>query len=68
MSLKIESENEEKTGSAIETEIIKIAQWMNKEAYKKKVENLKNKMNTWDSQALQEYSELIKKAKELGLK
>ena len=68
IALKIEVENKEKTREAVEKEIIKTAIWMNKEIYKNKVDLLKNKMNTWDSDALREYSELIKEAKKLWMK
>ena len=68
IGLKIEIENKEKTKEVIEREIIKTATWMNKEIYKNKVELLKTKMNSWDSEALKEYSELIKEAKKLWMK
>jgi hypothetical protein len=68
IALKIEEENKEKTRLAVETEIIKTAVWMNKEIYKNKVEVLKNKMNSWDSNALKEYSELVKQARTLWIK
>jgi UDP-N-acetylglucosamine:LPS N-acetylglucosamine transferase len=68
IALKIEIENKEKTREVIEKEIIKTAKWMNKEIYRNKVEVLKNKMNAWDSDALREYSELIKEAKKLWIK
>jgi DNA primase len=68
IGLKIEEENKEKTEESIENEIKKIAIWINKTIYKNKVEILKTKMNAWDTEAFKEYSELVRKAKELGVK
>lgn len=68
VALKIEEDNKEKTREVEEKEIVKIALSLNKEIYKQKVETLKQKINTWDTKALQEYSELVKKAKSLGIK
>jgi len=68
VALKIEEENKEKTKEIIEKDIIKIAMWINKELYKNKAKALKDKINLWDTNALKEYSELIKKAKELWIK
>jgi hypothetical protein len=48
--------------------LIKAIDWLNREIYKKEVEKLKSLINSWDNEALKEYSELILKAKKSGIK
>lgn len=68
IALKIEMENKQKTPEHFEEELTKLIKWLNREIYKKQVEILKNKIWSWDTQALQEYSTLMKKAKLHGIK
>ena len=68
IALKIEMENKTKTDEHSHDEIKKLISWLNREIYKKQVETLKQKISSWDNQALQEYSTLMKKAKAHGIK
>jgi hypothetical protein len=61
-------DNKHTTQEHFHDEIEKLILWMNREIYKKEVENLKNKISQWDAQALKNYSELVKIAKSHGIK
>lgn len=68
IALKIDMEHKTKTDENFHDEIKKLILGLNREIYKKQVENLKNKISAWDSQALLDYSEIMKKAKKHGIK
>jgi hypothetical protein len=68
IALKIEMDNKHKTEEHNAEEVEKLVRWINREIYKNHVEILKNKINSWDASALQEYSALIKTAKSHGIK
>ena len=68
LALKIEDENKEKTPEHHMLEVKKISDALNKDIYKKQVEVLKTKMNAGDTLAFTQYSNLLKKAKEFGIK
>lgn len=65
VKLEIDAEN---TNSDINEELKKVAFWLNKEIFTKKISILKEKMNSWDNNALLEYSEVMKQAKSIWLK
>ncbi len=68
ISMKIETDNKEKTKEHIKEEILKIVKKINLESYKKITEKLKEKMNSWDNNAFLQYTEIIKTAKKYGIK
>ena len=68
ISLKIEDSDSFKNSSNKEEELEKIIFWLNREIFKTKEEELKAKANTWDNQALLEYTQLISKAKKAKIK
>ena len=68
IALKIEMENKTKTQEHFHDEIKKLIFGLNREIYKKQVETLKNKISAWDAQALKEYSAVMQKAKQHGIK
>lgn len=68
IALRVEMDNKHTTQEHFHDEIEKLILWMNREIYKKEVENLKNKISQWDAQALKNYSELVKIAKSHGIK
>ena len=42
--------------------------WLNRELFKQAEESLKQKINSWDNDALLEYTKLINKAKKSWIK
>ena len=68
LSLKIEEDNKLKTEFNSEKELEKLVIWINKEIYKKQVNTLKLKINSWNTDAFNKYNELVKKAKEMWIK
>ena len=68
VALKIEMENKHNTDENSEEKLEKLIFWINREIYKNLVESLKNKISSWDANALKEYSDLIKLAKSHGIK
>ena len=68
ISLKIEDSDSFRNSSNKEEELEKIIFWLNREIFKAKEEELKAKANTWDNQALLEYTQLISKAKKVKIK
>ena len=68
ISMKIESDNQEKTPEHIQEELNKIIQKINFESYKKISEKLKEKMNSWDDNAFLEYTKIIQLAKQYWIK
>jgi hypothetical protein len=68
VALKIEMDNKHHTDENSEEKLEKLILWINREIYKNQVESLKNKISSWDTNALKEYSELIKLAKSHGIK
>jgi DNA primase len=68
VALKVEMENKQHTEENSEEKLAKLIFWINREIYKNQVESLKNKISSWDANALKEYSELIKLAKSHWIK
>jgi hypothetical protein len=68
ISLKLESENEHANYEHTDEELHKMTIMLNREIYKKENERLKNLMNSWDNNALLQYSELVSKAKKSWIK
>lgn len=68
ISLKIEDESIHHTDENKKEKLEKLILWLDREIYKKLSLEYKNKMNSWDTQALQDYTQLIAKAKKLGIK
>lgn len=68
ISLKIEDSENFKNSTNKNEELQKIIFWLNREIFLNMQEILKNKMNSWDNEAILEYTKLIWKAKKIGLK
>jgi len=68
ISLKLESENQHANYEHTDDELNKMAIMLNREVYKKERERLKNLMNSWDTDSLLKYSELVAKAKKSWIK
>lgn len=68
LSLKIETENKQKTDENINDDIEKLIIAINREVFKRESEKLKEKLNFWDAEVFQKYSELIKIAKKHWIK
>ncbi len=68
ISLQIEEENKLKTENNSEIELEKLTLGINRDMYKKMVNDLKNKMKKWDTNAFTKYSEIAKIAKDLWIK
>lgn len=68
ISLKLDSENQNVNNEHTNEELHKMAIMLNREIYKRESEELKNLMNSWDSNALIKYSELVSKAKKAWIK
>lgn len=68
ISLKIEDSESIKNSFNKQEDLQKMIFWLNREIFLKNQEKLKNKMNSWDNEAILEYTKLISKAKKIGLK
>lgn len=68
ISLKIEDSENFRNSMKKEEELQKIIFWLNREIFQKISEKLKKQMNSWDNNALLEYSKIISKAKKIWLK
>ncbi|MCD5380885.1 DNA primase [Candidatus Gracilibacteria bacterium] len=68
LSMKIESTALEQTNEVIGNTLDKLVKKINLDTYKKAITSLKEKMNAGDNNAFGEYSEIVKKAKKMGLK
>lgn len=68
ISLKIETDNIHSNNQHTNEELSKIVDWINRENFKKLVSQLKQDMNSWNSEALLKYTKLISEAKKIGIK
>lgn len=68
LSMKIESTAQEQTNEVMWNTLDKLVKKINLDTYKKAITSLKEKMNSWDNKAFGEYSEIVKKAKQVWLK
>lgn len=68
IAMKIEENSASQTNDVVWNIIDKLVKKINLDSYKKAIKILKEKMNSWDMEAFTQYSEVVKKAKEMGLK
>ena len=68
ISLKIEDSENYKNSLNKAEDLEKIMNWLNREIFKQTEEALKQKINSWDNDALLEYTKLINKAKKSWIK
>jgi len=68
LAMKIENDAIYQTWEVIWNTIDKIVKKINLDSYKKAIKFLKEKMNSQDTDAFAKYSEVVKKAKEMGVK
>ncbi len=68
LSLEIEESEKLKTKENIENILKKLVKKINSDIYKKVVIKLKERMSSWDNEALKEYSKILKIAKKNGIK
>jgi len=68
IAMKIEDSSTTQTWEVIWNTIDKLVKKINLDSYKKARQILKDKMWKWDMDAFSEYSEVVKRAKEMGLK
>lgn len=68
ISLKIEDSETFKNSINKNEELQKIIFWLNREIFLNMQEILKNKMNSWNNEAILEYTNLIRKAKKAWIK
>lgn len=67
LAMKIEDNSLAQTSDVIWNTIDKLVKKINTNSYKKAIKILKEKMNKWDIEAFNKYSEIVKKAKKIGL-
>ncbi len=67
LAMKIENSESEQTNEVIWNTLAKLVRKINLDTYKKAINSLKEKMNSWDMNAFWKYSEIVKEAKKMGL-
>ena len=68
LSMKIDDNSNSQTNDVIWNTIDKIVKKINFDSYKKAIKILKEKMSPWDLEAFTQYTEVVKQAREMGLK
>ncbi len=68
ISLKIDSEDNKKTNDVVWNLLEKLCKKINLDSFKIAIKNLKEKMSKWDLEAFAKYDEILKKAREKGIK
>ena len=68
LAMRIESVESEQTNEVIWNTLAKLVRKINLDTYKKAINSLKEKMNSWDMDAFAKYSEIVKVAREKWLK
>ena len=68
ISLELEDKDKQINKEPIDSTIENLSKQINLETYKKLTKKLKEQMASWDNESLKKYSEVIKKAKQVGIK
>jgi len=68
IAMKIEENSSSQTNDVVWNIIDKLVKKINLDSYKKAIKILKEKMNSWDMDAFTQYTEVVKQAREMGLK